>query len=101
MPRGPEAKLSLAIRRALKMVGCRVYSSETPRVRGPSGNTPGWPDLLVFDLESGRAVWMELKAGRNRMTESQREFFRVARACGQECVEVRSVDDALAAMGFK
>lgn len=92
---GPEARLSADVRRALELLGCTVYSTEAPRHRGPSGSTPGIPDLLILDPDRVRHVFAELKTGRGKLTPAQHVFADTARAAGLECETWRSVEDAL------
>lgn len=55
----------------------------------------GCPDLLV--ARAGRAVLLEIKAGKNKLSPRQEEFHRLWR--GPVAV-VRTVDDALRAVGI-
>lgn len=90
---GPEARLSGEVRRLLELCGCHVYSTEAPRVRGPSGSSPGIADLIV--LVPGGLVWfVELKAGGGRQTDAQLVFGRRVRNAGGRYEVWRSVDDA-------
>ena len=95
----PEARLSAEVRVALRYHGCHVYSTEAPRVRGPSGSTPGIPDLVVLDPRRGRSCFAELKVGRRKLTQAQFDFQQRARASGLECLVWRDVSDALAWLG--
>ena len=96
----PEAKLSQEVRRALALKGCRVWSTEAPRVRGPSGSSPGVPDLIVFAPgrfhgSMGRFAFAELKTPTGHLSHAQQDFQTVARTHGVDCLVWRSVDDAL------
>ena len=100
MPR-PEAKLSQEVRRALSLLGCQVWSTEAPRVRGPSGSSPGVPDLIVFAPglmhgSVGRFAFVELKTKTGRLSHAQQHFQSTAREHGVDCLVWRSVDDAKA-----
>ena len=90
-----EAKLELAIRQALEYHGCRVWSTSAKRQRGPSGVSPGVPDLYVVDPIMKRSCFMEVKTPKGRLSPAQRDFRAVALAAGQTCLVVRSVDDAV------
>ena len=70
----PEAQLSTAIRNVLALHGIHVYSTEAPRNKGPSGSTPGIPDLIVIDEPGSRIAHVELKVGRGRLTHAQGVF---------------------------
>ena len=74
----PEAKVSLEIRNFLKMIGCAVYSTEQGyrRERGGTRQTPGIPDLLVFNAAKSRVpfFFVEVKGPKGKLRESQVEF---------------------------
>lgn len=71
---------------ALLAVGCSVETV----------NCPGLPDLLVG--KAGQTVLMEVKTGKNsKLTPMQQYFFAMWR--GGPAVVVRSVDEALRAVG--
>lgn len=91
----PEARLSGQVREAAALLGLHVYSTEAPRTRGPSGNTPGIPDLIVLDPRRRRAVLVELKTPTGRLTAAQRTFQERARASGLECVVWTCPQDVL------
>jgi len=57
----------------------------------------GYPDLHVI-CPGGKVVWMEIKTGTGRMSESQKRFRERMRAIGNEVHEVRSLADAHKAM---
>jgi hypothetical protein len=70
-----EAKVSLEIRKFLKLIGCAVYSTEQGyrHDKGGTRQTPGIPDLLVFNT-TGSAVpffFIEVKGPRGKLRESQ------------------------------
>ncbi len=92
-----------AIVQALRKVGCQV--SDTSRIGG------GFPDLVVRFIqrrdenEGGvvyhhswpRVLLMEIKEPKGKLTPDQEEFI----AEWPETVIVRSVEDALAAVGVR
>ena len=92
---GPEARLQGEIRRALELHGMHVWSTSAFRQRGPSGVSPGIPDLYVLDPARRRAAFMEVKTKRGRLSAAQMRFLQSALDAGQTCLVVRSVDDAL------
>lgn len=90
----PEAVLSRQVRKALALHGVPVYSTEAPRHRGPSGSTPGVPDLIL--LPRSGTTFVELKVGANRPTVAQAVFADRSAAAGTPCLVWRHVDDCLA-----
>ena len=98
MPPRPEAKLSSAVRRTLRQLGCSVYCTDfgwrpTDRKRAASF-TAGIPDLIVFG-PFNRFAFVELKTKRGRLQVSQKRFQDRARNAGVPCLVWRSVEDAV------
>lgn len=56
------------------------------------GTRPGVPDL-AFIMPLGKAAFIELKAGKGRLTEAQKQFRDDAEALGAWWSECRSVDE--------
>jgi len=75
-----------AIVTALRAAGCRVWQLDRPF------------DLLIG--HHGRFVVLEVKTGTRKATESQQDELRACRAGGLPVYLVRSVDDALCAVGL-
>lgn len=75
--------------RALVAVGCSVTW-----IRGV--HSPGAPDLLVG--HAGRTYLMEVKAKKGRRLPSQKHWWANWR--GGPLVEVRTIEEALAAIGL-
>ena len=73
-----EAKVSLEIRKFLQMFGCSVYSTEQGyrREKGGTRQTPGIPDLLVFNAAKSKVpfFFIEVKGPKGKLRESQIEF---------------------------
>jgi len=71
----PEAKVSREVREFLKMMGCAVYSTEQGyrRERGGTRQTPGIPDLLVFNATGSQVpfFFIEVKAPGGKLRDSQ------------------------------
>ena len=82
--------------RALQLHGCQVYATSAHRQRGPSGVTPGIPDLIVFRGRPQRFCFAEIKTPRGKPTMHQVAFMGAAHWAGVESYIWRSVDDALA-----
>ena len=96
---GPEAKLSMQCRRVLEMHGIAVYSTETKGVRGPSGVSPGIPDLIILDTLRRRTAFVELKVGKRKLTLHQQAFRNRVRDCPGEHHVWRNVADCLGWIG--
>lgn len=60
------------------------------------GVRAGVPDIVI--LADGRAYFMELKAGRGALTQSQREFHAALGRAGCPTAVVRDADDLIAAL---
>ena len=56
-----------------------------------AGAKAGWPDL-VYVLESGRVVWIELKNARGVVSKAQEALHERMRAMGCEVYVVKAVD---------
>jgi hypothetical protein len=59
----------------------------------------GSSDLIGILRESGRFVALEIKTAKGRVDEDQELFLGLVRRCGGFAAVVRSVDEALAAIG--
>lgn len=92
----PERDIQEAIVKALEVCGCIVMQTSAWRQRGPSGVTPGIPDLLVRwpGLTPGYVLGIEVKAPNGRPTPEQRQ----AEANGFIVAFVRSPKQALEAV---
>ena len=92
----PEQKLSRDVRAGLTKLQCRVWSTEQGYRAQPGGTrcSPGIPDLIVVHPDTGRFCFVELKAGRGKLTLAQKNF---AHHVGQvvPCYVWRSLEDAL------
>jgi hypothetical protein len=62
----------------------RWFNWEVYHTRTSIGSDHGWPDLVLARTEGlrGRALFRELKVGRNRATPEQRRWGDVLRAAG-------------------
>lgn len=63
------------------------------------GVLAGVPDL-VFVLPDGHVGFIELKAGKGRLSKAQDEFFERALHIGARCHVARSVDDVESIMRY-
>lgn len=58
------------------------------------GVVAGVPDLFIGMPGIGRhGVWVELKVGKNKLTESQEAIFSILGAMGEDCVVCRSLQE--------
>lgn len=81
--------------------GGRRNLREAGRLKS-AGVLAGVPDLVV--VAPRQVIFMELKAGRGRLSPAQEDVHERLRACGHSVAIVRSIDDArntLRACGVK
>ena len=91
---GPEAILSDAIRKVLAHHGVPCWCTSTFRVRGPTGVTPGFSDLVI--LSELRGIWfVELKHGRNTLSASQCAFQSAVEKAGGNFLVWRTIEDCV------
>jgi len=74
----------------------RVMQSKSGRFFTPDGNklklkgvVSGVPDNLIFDW----CLAIELKTGRNKLTDNQKRFLKGLQECGWSCFVVYSLDE--------
>ena len=85
---GPESELAKKICRWLDTNGYPYqYNRQTANAIGLL--TPGWPDFTIM-APGGRAVWIELKAGKGRLSDEQKQLHLMAYQLGHDVHEVRS-----------
>lgn len=82
-----EADLLAAVRKLAKLNGWRTYHTRDSR-----GSEPGWPDLVLANLQQRRVVFAELKAPGGSTTPEQDEWLAVLRAAGCEVALWRPAD---------
>jgi hypothetical protein len=70
------------------------------RVRGAilrsMGVKAGVPDMVVID--AGRAIWLELKAPKGRLSDEQTACHKLLRRAGCAVYVIRSLDEAIIAL---
>ncbi len=97
-----ERALQYSIVKALRFLGYIVIHIPNQyslgRIRD-AGVVAGAPDLIV--LKDGRVWFLEVKTEYGRLSRSQEEFAEQLRSHGFEYHVVRSVDDALRAVGYE
>lgn len=77
------------IRKLYRTAGCVVVSFSQPR---RTKQTPGIPDLRIYDTKTGTAWWHEVKRQQGpgwtyvqtKQSDAQRLFQARAEACGEE-----------------
>ena len=85
--------MSGLFKRALVEGGCKVYSTEAFRQRGPSGVSPGIADLIVL-VPGGFGIWfVEVKTWAGRQTPAQARFAADVRDAGGRYELWRELDD--------
>jgi len=85
---GPESKLQGKIVAWAKEWGRPIQSNRQAR-GARTLLTPGWPDITLI-LPGGRVLFIELKAGKGRLSEEQKQMKLQFMALGHEIYEVRS-----------
>jgi len=96
-----ESEIQSAIVRALRQLGFLVFhipNQATYGLRRYSGMVSGAPDLVV--LKDGKVWFFEVKADRGRQSYAQRVIGEAIASEGFTYAIVRSVEDALKAVGY-
>ena len=74
----------------LRFRGFRVIHTHGPLNRPRES---GIPDLLCYPRSSTVPLWVEVKAGKDKLSEKQAEFFADMTERGVRCIVARSVKD--------
>jgi hypothetical protein len=82
-----ERDLREQVRDVCKLFGWKMYFSWTS-IHSPRG----FPDLVLCNPEQKRVIFAELKSEKGKLTEYQREWLEILRACGAEVYLVRPSD---------
>ena len=85
---GPESKLQGKIVKWAKEWGRPIQSNRQTR-GARTLLTPGWPDVVLI-LPGGRVLFIELKAGKGRLSEEQKQMRLMFMALGHVIHEIRS-----------
>jgi hypothetical protein len=108
----PEAEIQRAIVAALRVAlpsGAIVHHSGHEQRGGDAraklaqaigvgmGVHPGFADLVI--VSEGRVAFLEVKTAKGRLSGDQKAFRDIIRAQGLPYAVVRSIDDALCALG--
>ncbi len=75
----PEAQVQRDVVRLYEQFGCLVYSLSQPR---ETMQTPGIPDLYVFNRRVRVAWWHETKAVDGKLSDDQLTFMAACQLCG-------------------
>jgi hypothetical protein len=86
----PEKEVEADIDRTLKALGFEVTRFSQPRA---SKQTLGIPDRYARHARLGLRLWIEVKAGKNRLSRHQEAWHVAERAAGGHVVTVWSVQD--------
>lgn len=101
-----EAQIQKAIVDTLRWRGHLVFAIPNGGKRGKveaarmvgQGTLAGAPDLVVI-LPNAGTLWLEVKTAKGVVTPQQKAVHALLRALGQRVEVVRSIDDALTAIG--
>lgn len=95
LPRVAETSVQEAIEDALRLAGCEVWHTSAFRQKGPSGVSPGIPDLLVrtTGMPQAHLIGLEVKAEDGRLSPAQETSLFLG-----ALVTVRTPGEALQAM---
>jgi hypothetical protein len=88
----PEKKIQNRIVKDLKTLGFWVNNLSQPRA---SKQTPGLPDLYVWHERLQIHLWIEVKAGKNKLTTDQQVWHRSAKAAGVNVLTAYGTEDVL------
>jgi hypothetical protein len=90
----PEALLSRDVQRALKQIGCSVYSTEQGyrKERGGTRTSAGIPDLIV--IHPSAWTFAELKTPKGKLSTAQTGFMLACEEAGIPWALWRSVHDS-------
>jgi Holliday junction resolvase len=97
----PAQNLTRAIRDILALHGWMAFKVGAGMIRTQGRmvclSTPGAPDLVA--IKGPRYLLIEVKAGKDRLRESQEQFQQDVENVGGYYLVARSVDDVLIAIG--
>lgn len=69
-----------------------VFDPKLKRFRANS-STPGISDIIGFHKKTGRFIACEIKAGKDRLSDEQKEFLKNVNNAGGIGMVVRTIDD--------
>ena len=99
----PAQILTRAIRDYLGMTGWLSWKNQSGGFRVEdryiAGQQAGLPDLMA--VKNGRLLCIEVKAGRDRLTDHQTAWLANAQAHGAIVIVAHSVDEVIAALDKK
>lgn len=106
----PERSIQVAVVKAVRKLnpaavyhsvpngGFRVHMHAVMKLKA-EGLIPGVPDLLFLLPPNGRAAYLELKAGKGRLSTQQKDFAERAESAGCLWACAHSLDEAMAVLG--
>jgi hypothetical protein len=86
----PEKSIQRSITTALQQLGFFVSDFSQPR---NTMQTPGIPDLFACHPGWRMALWVEVKAGKNKLTDAQKFWHEMAKSSGEHVCTARSLAD--------
>lgn len=95
------------IRVALSVQGHAAFRANVGKFRMADGRwfdtglPKGFSDLFGIRAGDGRAFFLEVKVGRDKLSQEQADFLHAMRQRGAIAAEVRSVQDALQALAWE
>ena len=100
----PESALQQDIMLAVSAAGHRLWRNNVGGWRDSDGRwvrtglAVGSADLIGIRADDGRFLSIEVKSARGRLSDDQRRWLEMIRAFGGVAAEVRSIEEALAAI---
>lgn len=72
-----------------------VYDSKIQRFRKNPQTKLGVPDIVGYEKKTGRAIYVEIKVGADKLSDEQRQFLLEAIANGCIAFECKHIDDVI------
>lgn len=97
-----ERYIQEAIVAALAAAGCVVYQTTAWRQRGPSGVTPGIPDLLVHvpGMRQGHLIALEVKGPKGIISPAQQAAFAAGAIAAFVHTPLEAIDAVYTALDY-
>jgi hypothetical protein len=72
-----------------------VYDVKAKSFRKNPNTLLGVPDIIGFNKTTGKFIGVEIKAGKDVLSNEQKEFKRIALESGCICLVVKTIDDLI------